>query len=586
MNTLSVLEATNAPSRPTTFDLQISDPVSILNEVARRYVSTERVLMEYVDNALDDAEKLYRANGEAYPYEIRIDIILDRHNRCMTVRDNCRGMLRETLERIVVKVGESPKRGITWVNGQFGFGVHAFRAGAEAIEFRTKSADGNMLKMRLQRQQHRNIQRPWVINESFPSTTGTGTEVIIGQFEEDWFEEVTAQSIKQEVECHFERLLARHNLTVTIRETDQMPLRCQPFDYSPLKGEDFKRTVDLEFNEGICQIEFHLKVSEVEVPGRAARFFARGRRINEIKEIRSFIKKSKYRTGVWGHPHLLGYIEVGHLVRPAITRDDFSRSKERTALYDAILKLEDEIKSALDRVNEAHRDSSLNRLEDVLRDVLEDLSREDRLSLRAELAAGSQRGKLDVGGGNQGEQEGGPFREESETEGGRPGAGEGCQGGPNPQADGPQLGEANNGQQVIDDHTSHQGAERKRSGFDIQFGNFPPDLTGRLHRSKLVDGAIFINTAHPDFQERITITRQGLPRFNDRLGAYLAQTVSIHYKDQFYARYGRQPERRDQMFEEQVAFSCRLEAALRPHLSVLQQEFSGDLDNEGTGGEL
>src|SRR5437016_2796656 len=105
MNTLSVLEATNASSRPTTFDLQISDPVSILNEVARRYVSTERVLMEYVDNALDDAEKLYRANGEAYPYEIRIEIILDRRNRCVTVRDNGRGMLRETLERIVVKVG-------------------------------------------------------------------------------------------------------------------------------------------------------------------------------------------------------------------------------------------------------------------------------------------------------------------------------------------------------------------------------------------------------------------------------------------------------------------------------------------------
>jgi hypothetical protein len=29
-----------------TFDLQISDPTSLLNEVARRYISSERILME------------------------------------------------------------------------------------------------------------------------------------------------------------------------------------------------------------------------------------------------------------------------------------------------------------------------------------------------------------------------------------------------------------------------------------------------------------------------------------------------------------------------------------------------------------
>jgi hypothetical protein len=96
----------------------------------------------------------------------------------------------------------------------------------------------------------------------------------------------------------------------------------------------------------------------------------------------------------------------------------------------------------------------------------------------------------------------------------------------------------------------------------------------------LVDGAIHINIAHPDFKERIAHTRQGRPRFNDRLGAYLAATVSIHYKDQFYLRYGRQPERRDQMFDEQVEFQCRLEAALRPHLTTLQQEFIGETGEE------
>lgn len=137
---------------------------------------------------------------------------------------------------------------------------------------------------------------------------------------------------------------------------------------------------------------------------------------------------------------------------------------------------------------------------------------------------------------------------------------------------------------MVDDPARAEGTTRKRSGFDIKFGSFPPDAGGQLRRSRLVDGIIFINTAHPDFQGRMIYSRQGRPKFNDRLGAYLAATVSIHYKDQFYQRYGRQPERRDQMFDEQVEFMCRLEAALRPHLPLLLQEFNGD-DREEAPGE-
>lgn len=153
--------AGESPSQPT-FYLQISDPASLLNEVARRYGSSERILMEYIDNALDDAAILYRDNAEAYPFEARIEIIIDRHQRYVTVRDNCRGMKREDLERIVGKVGESKKREITWVNGRFGFGVHAFRAAAESIRFRTKNKYDDHLELKLRRSQHREsrFQRP------------------------------------------------------------------------------------------------------------------------------------------------------------------------------------------------------------------------------------------------------------------------------------------------------------------------------------------------------------------------------------------------------------------------------------------
>lgn len=467
----------------STFDLQISDPASLLNEVARRYSSSERILMEYIDNALDDAENLYRNNAHEYPFEVRVEVIVDRHQRYVMVRDNCRGMRREVLERIVAKIGESQKRGITWVNGQFGFGVHAFRAAAESIRFRTKNAYDDYLELKLKRNQHRDIRRPWTRSEPFPTDTGTGTEVVIGPFDEEWFETVTVATIKQEIESHFERLLARPNLTITVQEWGGETVRCEPFDYAQIAGKDFQRILEIELNNALHLVEVHLKVAEAEVPSRAARFFARGRRINEVAEIKTFISKSHHRTSVWGHPNLLGYIEVGDIVRPIITRDGFDRGKRRTALYDAILKLEDELRAAINQINEEQRDSTLNRLEDVLRDVLDDLAREDRLRLRSELTAGTEQGKAVNGGGGEDGDEGGPEDGPNETDGVTCGVGDGTATGSNPEAEGSLNGQNEGGEQINPDPNEHQGAQRKRSGFDIRFGEYAPTINGQLRRS-------------------------------------------------------------------------------------------------------
>jgi hypothetical protein len=565
-----------------TLDLEISDPVAILNEIAARYESTERILMEYVDNALDDAEDLYRANAEAYPRKIKIEVIIDARHRSVTVRDNCRGMPQATLERIVRKVGESQKRGITWVNGRFGFGVHAFRAAADAIHFRTKHTSDQHLELHLQRDQSTGIRRPWTDPNPFPTDTGTGTEVTIGPVDDQMFESVSVDSVRGEIERHFEGLLGRRDLLITVSEVGESPTGCTPFDYLQLGGEEFQRTIHVELGNQIYPVEVHLKVADVEVPDRMARFFARGRRINEVAEIKSFIRKSRHRTSVWGHPHLLGYIEVGELARPAITRDDFDRNRGRTALYEAILEIEGELKEALERVNEAHRDNTLSKLEDVLRTVLNGLAKQDRLRLREELTRGTQSGAMVPGGGAEEGTEGGPEKEETKGEGKGGGSGEGGDTGPDPNMPGGREGTATEGQQVQDDPSQSEGARRRRTGFDIKFSSFPPDSEGHFKRSLLIDGTIFINTGHPDFRDRMAETRTGQPKFTDRIGAYLAATVSIHYKDQFYLRYRKEPDRREQMFDEMVEFMCRLESALRPYLPLLQQEFgtNGGADDE------
>lgn len=350
---------TFAAQKPGTIDLEISDPVLILNEVARRYETAERVLMEYVDNALDDAEALYRENGGGYPYPIQIELTIDRAGRAVSVGDNCRGMTRETLERVVRNVGESQKRGQTWVNGRFGFGVHAFRAAAETIRFQTQHAHGSHFALTLQRDQHRGIKEARRLDERFPTPTGTGCLVTVSDFDADWFRGLTAVSLQTEIEKHFERLLARPNLQISVREGGQPPLLCRPFDYAALNGAEMAQTLRLEHRGESYPVELFLTVAgETAVP-RPVSFFARGRRIGEATEIKSFMRKSGGKTAVWGHPHLTGYIEVGEIVQPIINRDDFVRTQGRTVLYEALLPVEAALRPLLAGVNQRQNRETL-----------------------------------------------------------------------------------------------------------------------------------------------------------------------------------------------------------------------------------
>lgn len=570
--------ATSAAERtaPRVLTLHISDPVSLLNEIARRYESPQRILLEYVDNALDDAEALYRANGNAYPRLVTIDIIIDPGARTVTVRDNCRGMVPRTLERVVVNVGESHKRGVSWVNGRFGFGVHAFRAAARAIRFRTKSVDGPLVELELERDQRENIPAPREVQEAFPADSGT--EVTVGPFDDDASDALRVDLVRQEIERHFERLLARSNLRITVREAGGAEHLCEPFDYAPIASAVFHHQLEVELLGRVHPVEVHLVVAAVEVPGRGARFFARGRRINEVTEIRSFMRRSAYRSSVWGHPHLLGYIDIGELARPVITRDDLDRGAGRNRLYEAVLPLEGELRAALEAVNDAHRDTTLTRLEDVMRSVLNGLAREDRMRLRTELVPGTETGAR-AWDGDAPTSAGDlptvvPSDQSAET---------GDEAGDDSQRDNepsPQEPVTPGGADVTDDPAHNEGTRRRRSGFDIRFNELAADADGVLRRSHLIDGTIYINTAHPQFRERMQQTRQGRPKFTDRLGGYLANTVAIHYQDQFYVKYGRQPERRDQQFDDMVDFACRLETALRPRLPELQAELGPGTSEE------
>jgi hypothetical protein len=288
----------------------------------------------------------------------------------VSIRDNCRGMSRDVLERIVRNIGESDKRGLTWVNGRFGFGVHAFRAAAEHIHFETKHALSSHHILEFSRDQLTGIKEAQRSDEQFPTSTQTGTMVSVSKFEREWFAGVSAESIKQEIESHFERLLNRRGLRIQVSEIGKPPLVCQAFDYGALAGQEIQRSLELTYQGQVYPIELYLKIASQPLPGKNASFFARGRRIAPVSEIKSFMRKSNYATSLWGHPNLVGYLEVGEMVQPILNRDDFVRTKRRQILYDALIDLEPEIRLALQQINQDERQSTLEQLEDVLHGAL------------------------------------------------------------------------------------------------------------------------------------------------------------------------------------------------------------------------
>merc|ERR1719271_1732653 len=55
-----------AAAAPQKLSLQVSDPALLLNHMAERYANTSRILMEFVDNGFDDAERWFDPQSGAY----------------------------------------------------------------------------------------------------------------------------------------------------------------------------------------------------------------------------------------------------------------------------------------------------------------------------------------------------------------------------------------------------------------------------------------------------------------------------------------------------------------------------------------
>lgn len=194
------------------------------------------------------------------------------------------------------------------------------------------------------------------VNECF-------TQVKLEKFDKHLFKELSPKKLKLEIEKHFELILSRKNLTISIHvkkdRVTSVGEVCTAFDYSKLDGEEYYKELDCLYYTKSKKlntksklelkgrkVKIYLKVSKTKILDRKPVFFIKGRRITEISNVSSYRTISK--SLIWSHPNVTGYIDVTDVLETIISRNEFKSTVESKALFSTLLELEPEIKKFIE----------------------------------------------------------------------------------------------------------------------------------------------------------------------------------------------------------------------------------------------
>ena len=564
--------------------MRIEVDQNIIPSIAGSYTDTNRVFMEYIDNSIDSSQEFFDEYSNSYTKDINIHFQIDK--KSVSIKDNCFGITNFT--KVVKSVGKSDKKDQPFSNGQFGFGIYSFIAACEEIEIITKlKDDANAYKISINQKKvfikNQEIDEPAPVDFDGES----GTNIVLSKFEGLMWKKININEIVSEVEKHFELLLKRENLTITISDSIEGTTHiCKAFDYDEYDGEEWDREENELSYSGIKNrsipstiylekpIHIYLKLLKGKVIGRPPVFIAKGRRIAEIREIKQF--KTNYRQEIWGNPKLTGYIDVTDFLEPEITRTNFRNNANSNALFSTLVELEKEILLFLSDINKQAETSDYKSLEQILNQKLSKLAKIDALNFRTENIKGSDV-NLQSGGVGEGQEQGAgsEHHRDGENTGNDSNDRDNNE---DPEGYGPSELDGNNPSDQVDDganasnkeadnpfeDTGLTGSQRKKSGFNIEIVSGDPDEigdTGVRVRSALVGGTIRIWREHPDFRHRISYSIAREPKITQRLVTYLAGEITVHYKDKIQTREG-QAEYNIEMFRNLVDFIYNFEDAI------------------------
>jgi len=479
-------------------------------------------------------------------------------------------MDKSTLNRLIVNVGDSSKRGSKFTNGHFGFGVHAFRACAKRIEFKTKQSEGQTIGLRIDRESEYFSKPKYLSSEGV--RTESGTIVKVSDFDNTWSEQLDSKEILKEIRHHFSGLLEREKLTIQVKDlAKDLTTTCKPFQFNNVRVNN---GVEKKFEFGEHLVVVRLFVANAAQPGKNCMFISKGRRVNEISDVKSFMKMSRCRWAVWGHPNLLGYIDVTNVLDPVITRDEFRLTTKRRTVYRKIIEeVEPILYKSLHEVNENRKVMALGKLEDVVARCVNTAVKKDKrrqqdgMSYLQQMMLSKKptsRKKIDEDFDVENPEKLSKKRkrldddiEVSRDENVNPAGGE-----KNPEG-----------------NENGKPSKKRKGGLGLNIAfikDLPNETSGEPCRARIVGEDVQINMKHPDFLNRIKIKQSDhQPVVTERLCGYLANVIASAYKSHSLICTGGVEKYRDNhslLLDEILDITLSIESQLRAKLKLMQRE--------------
>lgn len=549
-----------------------------IGSVATIYTDINRVFMEFIDNSLDAAEEFYDNKSNTYSKEIDINIKFSGRfydEFFVEIKDNCKGIA--DLERVVKKIGNSNKKDIPQVNGQFGFGMYSFLSVCEKLIIMTCYNGNQSKRIEIHREifekdtlQETEVSISSENNSVFRLVNGArlfeiGTTIRLQNFDKDKYKQININELKREIEKHFEILLKRNNLRITLISSGGQESICLPFDYEKYKGETYyNKLVKLEYMAvkktaeiGTLKIDEYpvvifIKVTNEKAIDRRPFFVIKGRRITEISDVKAFRTNSK--SLIWSHPNITGYIDVTGCLEPTIARNEFRNTKIQKALFHTLLQEESKIKEFIDKQLKLNLNSKFKKLESILENTLNDVANE--LSQANKHNTMSEKDMRNL---TQDEKDNFQIFKIEDRSIKNEIAGKESKNNPN--------GNRDTSRKLFEVHlpsinNTKSSKDQKKDtgqGLNIKIDCENEPLRNELNqkiRSSLNGNEIIIYQKHPEFLSRLDTARDGIPRLTTQLINYLSSEILLHYKILEFGRKDKQDDVKEILLNFSDALYC------------------------------
>ncbi len=493
----------------------------LIPSVSSLYQDPARVFLEFIDNALDSAEKLYSVSSQSYlrPIQIQLLILDKSFQRSVIISDNCAGI--ERLSHVVESIGNSDKKADFTTNGQFGYGIYSFMALFDQMEITTKTHQTPAKQMIIHRNQFDAKRQEEVVFpdpktiDCFPYITGT--TITLSRCDKDKLRSFSAEKIHQEIERHFELLLRRKNLSIKVSyQHHRHPglhweAVCKAFDYELLEGFKYE-SHESKWKNKIIPLHCYFLVTPRLNIDKAPIFVVKGRRISTLAETKSF--DSKRKRDLWSHPNLTGYVDLKDMVQATFSRTDMKQDPHMKIVSKILQGMEEHLESLLNKISEEKKQSQFKALEQELMSALSQFALKEQVKLLSAMTEGKK-----------------PTINTTENA-------------PNTKA--PQNSEQ--APEKDKPASSHLG---RRAGFDIRIVNqIPPENERQIQiRSQRNGDQILIFQQHPEFIKRMKVNLKKEWMITPALISYLACEIAIHFRDEIIVSRGISQYNKDQMID-------------------------------------